>query len=261
MFNQLEMGSTTNPVLPSNVSALPPSANANLLKNPNLNMHLVEKMRMQEKYFKAARYLKCCEMADQQAFCPCEGWKPMTQEEIASNGSMTKEDARRCATCKHRIISHGNLTKLRPEDVEKIYSYIGEIEKHLKEASVATDPQKKSLCIKSASQLRQIIQRPSIATIIHQQQQMQLQQMDSQPIPPPSTVDPSSLARYDPLNSNFKSQNSLQPMNGSNPFTNGNISAEPITNSNTATKPEKGKKKKEKEKVQKLAIYINAYIF
>lgn len=79
----------------------------------------------------------------------------MSQEEIANNGPMSKEDARRCSTCKHRIISHGNLTKLRPEDVEKIYNYIGEIEKHLKEASTTTDSQKKSMCLKAASQLRQ----------------------------------------------------------------------------------------------------------
>lgn len=38
-----------------------------------------------------------------------------------------------------------------------------------------------------------------------QHQQHQQQPIDSQPMgPPPITVDPSSLARYDPLNSSYK---------------------------------------------------------
>ncbi len=48
--------------------------------------------------------------------CPCDGFRQDHSENVA-NVQMKSELI--CVQCKHKLVSHGNLTSLKPEELDK----------------------------------------------------------------------------------------------------------------------------------------------
>jgi hypothetical protein len=60
-----------------------------------------------------------------------------------------------CAVCKHRPECHGNLQKLKPEDIDRIVGLVIQIEHNLQEAQRNGDPVKRQKHMEIATQFKQ----------------------------------------------------------------------------------------------------------
>lgn len=70
--------------------------------------------------------------------------------------SATKRDEELlCAQCKHKVVSHGNLLKLKSEQLDKLLAVVLQIEHYISEGSKTTDPTKKQKYLDTIQTLKQ----------------------------------------------------------------------------------------------------------
>jgi hypothetical protein len=60
-----------------------------------------------------------------------------------------------CTGCKHRLVSHGNLPKIKTEHLDKVVIIVLQIEHHSQEATRATDPAKRQKHLEVVAQMKQ----------------------------------------------------------------------------------------------------------
>jgi len=137
----------------------------NPVSNQIMVSSIIEKMTPGEKYLRVAPYIRCLEglthpSTNQRAFCPCDGWKNPVLHSAQEPVPLKREDELLCAQCKHKVISHGNLLKLKPEQLDKLLAVVLQIEYCLQEAARTTDMLKRQKYMENVATLKQAIQSP-----------------------------------------------------------------------------------------------------
>jgi len=224
------------------------TSNQNAVSNQIMVSSIIEKMTAGEKYLRVAPYIRCLETiihpsTNQRAFCPCDGWKNPVLHSPAEPAPLKREDELLCAQCKHKVISHGNLLKLKPEQLDKLLAVVLQIEYCLQEAARTTDMLKRQKYMENVATLKQAIQSPFMMNKPqpnqgHPQQVMPGKKPMQMGVPNQALAQAQMLAKQlkpgqpgtVPMNPNQMMMNTVNPMNMLPPGTNPNMKIQkPLT--------------------------------